>query len=164
MVNRCRSFRGLCASICQCGRISFFPDRTRCITFVYVYSTTAYLFIYGIPRLPESWDRKIWSWVPRDPKPRMTVLARTSSRSADRLRVDAISGSDCTAPNGRMITVMNCKGCGRKLSWYNFRLYPDICAKEVTKIIRNLSYDSEYPRRDMNPAPSNTKEHNCCKK
>jgi hypothetical protein len=29
--------------------------------------------------LPESWDSEIWSWVPWNSEPRMTVLARTSS-------------------------------------------------------------------------------------
>jgi hypothetical protein len=37
-----------------------------------------------IRRLPEPWESKIWSWVPRDSEPRMTVLARPSSNFPDR--------------------------------------------------------------------------------
>jgi hypothetical protein len=32
-----------------------------------------------VARLQKLWDSKIWSWVPRDPEPGMTVLARSSS-------------------------------------------------------------------------------------
>jgi hypothetical protein len=32
-----------------------------------------------VARLLESWERKIWSWVPRDSEPRMTVLERAAA-------------------------------------------------------------------------------------
>jgi hypothetical protein len=32
-----------------------------------------------VARLPESWERKIWSWVPQDPEPKMNELAKASS-------------------------------------------------------------------------------------
>jgi hypothetical protein len=34
--------------------------------------------------LPDSWDGKTWSWVPRNLEPRMTVLARHSSNLPER--------------------------------------------------------------------------------
>jgi hypothetical protein len=34
---------------------------------------------FGVARLLESWDSKIWSWVRRDSEPRITVLARAGS-------------------------------------------------------------------------------------
>jgi hypothetical protein len=30
----------------------------------------------GVARLPEWWENKIWSWVPRDPETRITVLTK----------------------------------------------------------------------------------------
>jgi hypothetical protein len=35
----------------------------------------------------ESWDRKIWSWVPGGPKPRMSVLAKASSKLPHQTRL-----------------------------------------------------------------------------
>jgi hypothetical protein len=34
--------------------------------------------------------------------------------------------------------IMNCKGCGRKWSWLNFRCYPGICLKVLRKTTRYL--------------------------
>jgi hypothetical protein len=48
-----------------------------------------------VARLLESWDSKICSWVPRDPEPRMTVLARIISNLTDRPTPLTDSGS-CT--------------------------------------------------------------------
>jgi hypothetical protein len=38
---------------------------------------------WTVARLPESWDSKIWSGVPHNSEPRITVLARTKSNLPD---------------------------------------------------------------------------------
>lgn len=42
---------------------------------------------YVVARLPELWDRKMWSYFPRDQEPRMTVLARAGSNSLEPNRI-----------------------------------------------------------------------------
>jgi hypothetical protein len=54
------------------------PDRTSCI-----YSDNA---LRVVAKLPDSWDTKIWSFIPHDPEARMAVLARPSSNSPDTTR------------------------------------------------------------------------------
>jgi hypothetical protein len=39
-----------------------------------------------VARLPGLWESKLWSWVPRDSEPRITVLVRTSSNLPDRTK------------------------------------------------------------------------------
>jgi hypothetical protein len=48
---------------------------------------------------------------------------------------------------------MNWKGCGKKRSWPNLRLYPRICLEGLRKTTKNLSQDSRYPGRDLKPGP-----------
>jgi hypothetical protein len=46
--------------------------------------------------------------------------------------------------------MMNCKGCGKKLSWRTLMYYAGICLEELRKTTRNLRQNSRSSDRDLN--------------
>jgi hypothetical protein len=48
---------------------------------------------------------------------------------------------------------MNCEGCGWKLSWPNGMYYHDVCLAGLRKTMENLSQETLYSDRDLNPGP-----------
>jgi hypothetical protein len=59
------------------------------------------------------------------------------------------SNLDHTAPNEKAI--MNWKICGKKRSWPNLRYYPGIRLKGLSKAMSNISHNSRFPGRVLNP-------------
>jgi hypothetical protein len=58
--------------------IVYLSDPSECTSIISLVSVCGPEWV--VPWLPETWDRKMCSQLPRDPKPRMTVLARTRNR------------------------------------------------------------------------------------
>jgi hypothetical protein len=65
-----------------------------------------------------------------------------------------LRNADYTASNEMVITsITKGKGLGRKSSWPNLRYYQGIGLKGLMTTTRNLSQDSQFTDRDLNPRP-----------
>ena len=51
--------------------------------------------------------------------------------------------------NGRIISDMNCEGCGKKWPWFTVWRYPGISLERITKTTKNYRHKNRYGDGDL---------------